>query len=53
MLLCTLIVLSKHYLIFCWNMRWKHNPPCESLQAELLHGVIEWPAAVLADRGAE
>ena len=45
-------VLSKHYLIFCWNMRWKHNPPCESLQAELLHGVIEWSAGVFADRGA-
>ena len=33
-------------------MRWKHNPPCESLQAELLHGVIEWPAGVFAGHGA-
>ena len=30
----------------------KHNPPCESLQAELAHGVIEWPAAVFACHGA-
>ena len=33
-------------------MRWKHNPPCESLLAELLHGVIERSAGVFADRGA-
>ena len=33
-------------------MRWKHNPPCESLLAELLHGVIEWPAGVFAGHGA-
>jgi hypothetical protein len=30
----------------------KHNPPCESLQAELAHGVIEWPAGVFAGHGA-
>ena len=33
-------------------MRCKHNPPCESLQAELLHGVIEWSAGVFAGHGA-
>ena len=33
-------------------MQWKHNPPCESLWAELAHGVIERVAVVFADRAA-
>ena len=30
----------------------KNNPPCESLWAELVHGVIERSEVVFADRGA-
>jgi hypothetical protein len=33
-------------------MHCKHNPPCESPWAELVHGVIEWSAGVFADHDA-
>jgi hypothetical protein len=50
--LCQIFVVRKIKLKYGQCAVCKHNPPCESLQAELAHGVIEWPAGVFAGHGA-